>query len=97
MGEWFGWAGKILEIDLTNAKIQKNSLSEDLALNFLGGRGFNVKTLWERIKPGVDPLSPENILCFSAGPLVGTIVGLTCRLSVGAKSPSAKKIESKIF
>jgi aldehyde:ferredoxin oxidoreductase len=87
MSEWCGWAGKILRIDLTKEKIVETSLTKELAYNFLGGRGFNIKTLWDEIRPGIDPLSPENVLCFGVGPLVGTIVSLCCRFNVSAKSP----------
>jgi aldehyde:ferredoxin oxidoreductase len=85
--KWFGWAGKILRIDLSSGKIVKKTLTEELAYDFLGGRGFNIKTLWDELNPGIDPLSPENVLCFSVGPLVGTIMSASCRFSVSAKSP----------
>jgi aldehyde:ferredoxin oxidoreductase len=85
--EWYGWAGKILRADLTSGKILKTPLSGELASNFLGARGFNIKTLWDETPPGIDPLGPENVLCVSAGPIVGTIVPAACRLSVSAKSP----------
>ncbi len=87
MNEWRGWAGRILRIDLTKEKIVKTPLTKEIAYNFLGGRGFNIKTLWDEIRPGIDPLSPENVLCFGVGPLVGTIVSLCCRFNISAKSP----------
>jgi aldehyde:ferredoxin oxidoreductase len=85
--KWYGWAGKTLRINLTNGEISKTPLNEEVAHNFLGGRGFNIKTLWDEIKPGIDPLSPENVLCFGVGPLVGTIIPATCRFNISAKSP----------
>jgi aldehyde:ferredoxin oxidoreductase len=42
-----------------------------MARNFLGGRGFAAKILWDELKPNVDPLSPENRLIFAAGLLTG--------------------------
>ena len=37
--------------------------------------------------PEVDPLSPDNILCFMNGPLTGTPVNLSGRMAVVTKSP----------
>jgi aldehyde:ferredoxin oxidoreductase len=38
-----GYAGLVLRVDLSNAGIRKEPLSESLAQNFLGGRGFVAK------------------------------------------------------
>ena len=37
--------------------------------------------------PKVDPLSPDNILCFMNGPLTGTDVNMSGRMAVVTKSP----------
>lgn len=58
-----------------------------MAHNFLGGRGFNAKILWCEIKPGIDPLGPENVLCIGIGPLNGTLMPMSSRLNVSCKSP----------
>ncbi|MBL7183747.1 MAG: aldehyde ferredoxin oxidoreductase family protein [Anaerolineae bacterium] len=83
----YGWRGTILRVDLTREKITKQPLDESVARNFIGGRGFNSKTLFEEVKPGIDPLSPENVLCLAPGPLSGTPLGLTSRLEVSTLSP----------
>ena len=85
--EWYGWAGAILRIDLTREKIVKQPLSREMAYNFLGGRGFNAKVLWDEIKPGIDPLSPDNVLCIGVGPLNGTLMPMSGRFNVSCKSP----------
>jgi aldehyde:ferredoxin oxidoreductase len=82
-----GLAGTILEVDLSNNKIVKKSLSEEFARKYLGGRGFNSKKLFELIKPGVDALSPENVLMFAPGCLSGTLAPSSDRFTVTAKSP----------
>ena len=83
----FGWIGAFLKIDLSKSKAVAEQYDESLALNFLGGRGFAVKILWDTLKQGTDPLSPENKLIFSAGPL--TAIGLpnSGKLVVASKSP----------
>jgi aldehyde:ferredoxin oxidoreductase len=82
-----GWRGTILRVDLTREKITKQPLDEAIARDFIGGRGFNSKTLFDEIKPGIDPLGPENVLCLAPGPLSGTPLGMTSRLEVSALSP----------
>ncbi|MGA3289254.1 MAG: aldehyde ferredoxin oxidoreductase family protein [Candidatus Bathyarchaeia archaeon] len=83
----FGWTRTFLNIDLTKAKAVSEKYDEALALNFLGGRGFAVKILWDTLKQGTDPLSPENKLIFATGPL--TAIGLpnSGKLVVASKSP----------
>jgi aldehyde:ferredoxin oxidoreductase len=58
-----------------------------MALNFIGGRGFAAKILWDELEPGVDPLAPENKLIFAAGPLTGFGLPNSGKLVVAAKSP----------
>jgi aldehyde:ferredoxin oxidoreductase len=54
---------------------------------FLGGRGYASKLLFDRVGPSVDPLSPDNLLIFSIGPLGGTPWPTSGRGHVTFKSP----------
>ena len=83
----FGWTGRIIDIDLTAMAISTSELDRDLAMSFLGGRGLNSKVLFDRIPPGLDPLSPENVYCIAPGPLSGTVLGMTSRMEVSTLSP----------
>jgi len=82
----YGWMGTILRVDLTSGKIEKEPLSEELARNYIGGRGINVRMLYKEVKPGTDGLAPENVLIFGAGPLTGIPVA-SGRLNITAMSP----------
>ena len=82
-----GWNGKLLRVDLTKGKIKVQEYSEDLAKRFVGGRGFAVKLLWDELKPGTDPLSPENMLIFATGPLTGFVIPNSGKMVVASKSP----------
>ena len=82
-----GWNGKLLRINLTKQKASTQKYDATLALNYLGGRGFAAKILWDEIKPGIDPLSPENKIIFAAGPLTGFPIPSSGKLVVAAKSP----------
>jgi aldehyde:ferredoxin oxidoreductase len=83
----FGWKGATLQVNLSKSKAVVDRYETSLAKNFLGGRGFAVKTLWDRLKPGTNALSPENILVFAAGPLSGFALPSSSKLVVAAKSP----------
>jgi aldehyde:ferredoxin oxidoreductase len=83
----FGWNGVFLQVNLNKNKAVAESYDARLALNFLGGRGFAAKILWDKLKPGTDPLSPENMLIFAAGPLTGLGLPNSGKFVVAAKSP----------
>jgi len=85
--EMYGWNGKLLRVDLTKRKAVPQKYDAGFAKTFLGGRGFAVKILWDELKPGVDPLSPENKLIFAAGPLTAFPLPSSGKLVVAAKSP----------
>jgi aldehyde:ferredoxin oxidoreductase len=81
-----GFANHIAHIDLTAGKVEFKPIPEEWALKYIGGRGLGVKYVFEN-GPEVDPLSPDNILCFMNGPLTGTEVNLSGRMAVVTKSP----------
>ncbi len=83
----FGWNGVFLQVNLSKNKAVAESYIASLALNFVGGRGFAAKILWDRLKPATDPLSPENKLVFAAGPLTGLGLPSSGKFVVAAKSP----------
>jgi aldehyde:ferredoxin oxidoreductase len=83
----FGWNGKILRVDLNKGKAVADKYEAGMSKNFLGGRGFAAKILWDELRPGIDPLSPENKLVFAAGPLTGFALPSSGKLVVAAKSP----------
>ena len=86
--EFYGWAGTILRVNLDKGTIKKEPLKEELALNYVGGRGFNSKILYDEVPQGVDPFGPENKLIFGTGPCTGTIVPCSGRWTVTSKSPT---------
>lgn len=83
----FGYAGTILIVDLTANTIEKQPLAEELARKYLGCLGINTKLLFDATPPDIDPLGPENVLIFGAGPLVGTAMPTASKSDVSAKSP----------
>jgi len=69
----FGYAGRILRIDLSTGKTRVTPLSEEDAKKYIGGIGLGMHLLLSNSKSGIDPFSPENPLILATGPLSGTI------------------------
>jgi aldehyde:ferredoxin oxidoreductase len=82
-----GYGGRVLRVDLTRGSISSHPLEEDLARSFLGGRGLNVKRLWDELAAHTDGLSPDNLLVFGVGPLAGSLIPGGARFNVSAMSP----------
>jgi aldehyde:ferredoxin oxidoreductase len=81
-----GYANKIGFVDLTAGKVEYKDAPEDWKRKYIGGRGLGVKYVFEN-GPQVDPLSPDNILCFMNGPLTGSEANMSGRMAVVTKSP----------
>ena len=83
----YGWNGLFLRVNLGKGRAVAEEYDAKIAKNFLGGRGFAAKILWDELKHGTDPLSPKNKLVFAAGPLTGFALPSSGKLVVAAKSP----------
>ncbi len=82
-----GYAGKVAFVDLTSGSITKESLPEHVYRSFIGGAGLGAKILYDRMKAGIDPLGPENMLGFLPGLLNGTGTPMATKYMVVTKSP----------
>lgn len=82
-----GFMGKILRVNLTEGKISEEEPRQEWAEKFLGGAGLATRYLYDEVPKGADPLGPENLLIFMAGPLTGTASPSASRYSVVSKSP----------
>jgi aldehyde:ferredoxin oxidoreductase len=78
---------KVLNVDLSSRKISTQDVKSEEIVTFLGGRGINAKILYQRIRPGIDPLGPENVLIFGTGTLTGSAAPAATRIFVTTKSP----------
>ena len=67
----YGWAGKVLCVDLTNRKVTKIPTADYEPEKFIGGVGLNTKIFWELGCPKVSAFDPDNPLIISVGPLTG--------------------------
>jgi len=69
----YGYAGKILHVDLATGRTRTEPLNEDYAKKYIGGIGLGMRLWLDNSKAGVDPFSPENPLVLATGPTSGTI------------------------
>jgi len=76
-----------LFIDLSTHDIQRIPINAAIRNKYLGGKGLALKLLHDFMPPGVDPLSPENILVFATGATAGTASPAGGRFVVVSKSP----------
>jgi aldehyde:ferredoxin oxidoreductase len=83
----FGYAGKIIRVNLTEREIEKETLNSQLAEEWLGGRGFIAKILYDELPRGGSPLGPENKLVIATGPLSGVFWPSAAKVVFGTKSP----------
>lgn len=79
--------GKVMRVNLTEGTIKTESPCEKTVKNFIGGRGYGTKVLYDEVPAGTDPLSPENKLIFANGPLTGKGAPSAGRYMVITKSP----------
>jgi aldehyde:ferredoxin oxidoreductase len=79
--------GKFLRVDLTRGTIDVEEVSELICRMYLGGGAMGAYWLARELKPGVDPLGPDNILIVATCLTTGCPISGTNRFSVVAKSP----------
>ncbi len=81
------WAKRVLRVDLSSGTCKVEPLNMEWAQEYLGQRGLATKYFVEEVDPKVDPLSPDNKLIFTTGPLTGTMASTGGRYSVITKGP----------
>lgn len=81
------WTKHILRVNLTEGTCTPEPLNMQWANDYLGSRGLASKYLVEEMDPNVDPLSPDNKLIMSTGPLTGTMASTGGRYTVVTKGP----------
>ncbi|MGB9627901.1 MAG: aldehyde ferredoxin oxidoreductase family protein [Thermodesulfobacteriota bacterium] len=82
------YQGKFLSINLSKKTYQVEKIPDEVKRDWIGGRGFGIRYLYEELRPGIDPLGPENKLLFLTGVLSGTTAQGFSRYVVMGKSPS---------
>ena len=84
---WYGYKGRILKVDLSTYSVAVEELRMDYVKGYVGGLGYAARVLWDELRPGTDPLSPDNILVATTGPFTGTLVPGSGNIFWAFKSP----------
>ena len=82
-----GYHGRILNVNLSSGQVDIETFDELFARQYLGGNGFAIRLLYERLAAGIDPLAPDNMIVFAVGPTTDTAVPGATRCCAGTKSP----------
>jgi len=83
----FGYAGKILHVDLTTGTLEIEEPPEELYRTYLGGSALGLYYLLKNTPAGADPYGPENTLAFMLSGITGAPVAGQSRCTVVGKSP----------
>jgi aldehyde:ferredoxin oxidoreductase len=86
MTELGGFQDRIADVDLSSGEVSYRGVDDDDARKYIGARGLGVKEVFDA-GPDVDPLGPDNKLCFMNGPLTGTQTVMSGRIALVTKSP----------
>ena len=78
---------KIAYINLTSREVKTTDISESLTRDYIGGRGTGASLLYNSLKKGAEPLSPDNVIIVSAGTLAGTLASGASRTCIAYLSP----------
>jgi aldehyde:ferredoxin oxidoreductase len=81
----------LIRIDLSNRMAAPWSVPEQLK-GYIGGMGYGTKILVDEVPPQTDPLSPENKLILTVGPLTGTTAPMHPQSCIVTKSPLTETI-----
>ena len=82
-----GYNGRILHVDLTKGGWEVEEPSEAWYRTYMGGGAMASYYLLKQLRPGVDPLSSENLLVVASNVVSGAPLSGFSRFTIAAKSP----------
>ena len=85
----YGYAGKILHVNLTSGAIFVEQPPEAFYRTYWGGSAMGAYYLLRQTPPGADPLGPDNTLSFMLSAATGVAVSGQSRCTATAKSPQS--------
>jgi len=78
---------KLLRVNLSSGAIKEENIPQKIATDYVGGRGFGARYLYDEVAPGTDPLGKQNKLFIVTGALAGTSAQSLSKWVVVTKSP----------
>ncbi|MCL0065507.1 aldehyde ferredoxin oxidoreductase family protein [Dehalococcoidia bacterium] len=82
-----GFHGRMLDINLSDGKIEEFQVEEDDLRKYFGGSGLACRMLHDEGFERIDPLAPESKLFMISGLLTGTPTPTACKMNLCARSP----------
>ncbi|MBN2011707.1 aldehyde ferredoxin oxidoreductase family protein [candidate division KSB1 bacterium] len=82
-----GCSNNVLDVNLSDLTFSIIKIDPADRQRYLGAKGLALKLLYDRMQPGIDPLSPDNILALMMGPYLGTGAPCSGRFAAVTKSP----------
>ncbi len=75
---------------MTDGTAHSEPTDPEMARDFIGGRGFVQKILYDEVPVGADPLGPPDnkVVAAPPGPLSGVFMPSSGKVQFGAKSPA---------
>ncbi len=67
-----GYTNRFLYVNVGTGEIKEEPVTKQMKELFIGGKGFDMWIMWQKVKPDTKWDSEENVICFSGGPLCGT-------------------------
>jgi len=92
--EYKGYQGKVIKIDLSTEEVTEYPFSDRERKLYLGGKIMAAKIISDFIKGPIDPLSEENVIVISTGPLNGMNCPSSSRFNVSSISPLTNLLTS---
>ncbi len=81
------YKSKLLRINLSSGHYQEETIPDKIIMGYAGGRGTGIKYLYDELRGGTEPLSADNKLIMTIGPLAGTGALCSSRWMSVSKSP----------
>lgn len=88
----YGFAGKVLHVDLTNRQLHIETPDEAFYRLYPGGSLMGLYYLWRNTPRGIDALDPRNTLTFALSAPTGLPISGQSRCTATCKSPTTKGV-----
>jgi len=69
----YGFAGKLLRVNLSSGEFKVEKLDEKELRKYMGCTGYAAKLLYQEMPGGIDPLAPEAKVVLATGAVSGTL------------------------
>lgn len=82
-----GYMGKVLKLNLSTMQTGEYPWTDQDRELYLGGKIMAAKILYDNVNAALDPLSEDNIIVFTTGPLTGSGAPSSSRFNISTISP----------